>query len=114
MHAKEHPQKGKKFRVRLEHGDDLQAGFDLLLHGGEFVLLDWADRMTENKVQKDEQAIALDYLAHRFIHFGTANKISDVALKDFVYGVLKVAAEPYHREWLVLVLESELVEYDAY
>jgi hypothetical protein len=90
MHVTEHPQSGKYFRLNIDDGHS-QAGWDQLLHGSMFQILDWADRMdlvTSYTVQ--EKQVALDFYAHRCLpELSDPVRLDDIPSDGLIFGVFE-------------------------
>jgi hypothetical protein len=65
MHSVPHPQAGKYYRINIDDGSS-PAGYDQMLHGSLFQLLDWADRLDNYDGHTSRQKeVALMFYAHR-------------------------------------------------
>jgi hypothetical protein len=114
MHLTPHPQAGKYFRINIDNGNS-PAGYDQMLHGGLFQLLDWADRIAnETNFTARQKEVALTFFAHRcqpdICGFSDPIPQSSLNLDGCVYGSCTIEYEGRSREKIIVIREFELIE----
>ncbi len=121
MHQEQHPKSGTYFRINLEKGH-IQAGYDQMLHGNLFQLLDWADRLElDERISRRKKEIALMFYAHRCLpDLPLIDPVPPemISLDGLVYGIFKVTSEyPGPRfaeqQFTAILQEAELMPIDV-
>jgi hypothetical protein len=111
MHSNPHPKAGKSFRINIDDGKS-PAGYDQMLHGSVFRLVDWADRMDEPSTMLSRQKEnALTFYAHRCLPNLDSPDRESIPLGGLVYGFFETERKKGDVFRSIAVLrETELVD----
>ncbi len=114
MQLNQHPQSGKRFRICL--AGDVQAGYDLTLHGAIFELVDYGDRIHDDmRITEREKQVALMFYAHRCLpNLPVLDPVPQdlVPMQDVLYGRVYSEYESGNLDHLVLLRNDELAPID--
>jgi len=112
IHAEPHPNAGKIFRISID-GGNVQAGYDLQIHGALIRLVDWADRMQlNNTFSRRHRERALMFYAHRCLpNLPVLDPIppEEVNFDGLVYGVRTYEYDGAVKESIEVLREFELI-----
>ena len=113
IHTEPHPNAGKFFRVNID-GGKVFAGYDRMIHGQVLELLDWADRIEQNRELTPRQIeVALQFYAHRCLPDLEPDGhifIGAFDLSDLVYGTLETQYSEWSHKHIVVLHNSELID----
>lgn len=112
MHSERHPKSGETLKIYLA-SNDVQAIEDRWLHGSQFKLVDWADRMhLDTSLSERHFQVAISFYAHRAhpaLPIIDPLPVGAVDLECLVYGFVN-SGHPDPRDRIVILDVSELVE----
>ncbi|MBX3073806.1 hypothetical protein KF913_07765 [Candidatus Obscuribacterales bacterium] len=109
IHTKKHPKAGQLFRINF--GENLQANYDLMFHGQNLTLEDWAHRISSDRIGGASVSALLSFYAHRSLP--DLNTDEDLTLDSFdlsglVFGTVMLGIGGVKKPFPIILRESEL------